>query len=71
MLMDLTYFRTPFQEYACGESDTVTLSNGTVIHHVDLGMAEWRVKQEPDVASTVKSNSDLIPRVYEGVNSVW
>ena len=33
-------------------------------------MAEWRVRHEPDIAVAVKSNSDLIPRVYEGTQSV-
>ena len=60
----------PFQEYACGEYETFTLSSGMVIHYVDLGIAEWRVRQEPDIAAAMKLNSDLIPHVYEGTKSV-
>ena len=46
------------------------MSSGTVIHYVDLSMAEWRVRHEPDIAAAMKSNSDLIPHVYEGTKSV-
>ena len=55
-----------FQEYANERCQSVKLSSGDIIHHVDLEVAEWRVREQPNISAAINHNSDLIPHVYEG-----
>lgn len=62
-------FSRRLQEYASvpEENETFTLSDGSVLHYVNLSFAEERVRRdEPCVASALDGDSDLVPNIYEG-----